>query len=223
MQRIKLSPSTLEAFRKGRLFDNPPDEIAQLWTGEFKGNEHTSRGSAYHAIIEHGEGVGRWEDGHLHVFEHDLGVEWIFTPEAVQAALQFRERYKMVHEVKGSLTFEAGGYEVFCPFRVDGVHGLLIHEVKTKVGQTPDYETYMDSLQWRLYLEGFKDAIGVIYTVFELKLSKKNENLVDIKDVHQFVFYREPNLLWAVQNEVYELLNFCAVHGLLNYLQTEQT
>lgn len=219
MRRLKLSPSIIEAFRKARLYDNPVEEIISLLTGEYKPNKHTSLGTAYHSIIQHGESVGTWDDGLFNVYEAEFSALWAFEPKAVEAALAFRDKYRMVHEVKASLEFETRGRTIVSPMRVDGIQGALIHEIKTKTGQAPDYESYLASVQWRMYLSALPNANRVLYTVFELKPNKKDERIIGLKEVHQYAFQRCKSDDSYIHENVNELLHFCELHGLLGHLE----
>jgi hypothetical protein len=223
MARLKISPSVLEAFRKGRLFDRSDAELVEQLTGEFKGNEATSLGSAFHSIIEHGDTVGNWELGTphgaiLHVYEPELSALWAFTYEAVEAAWRFRSAYPaMAHEVRGELETECRGHVIHSPLRVDGVHGARIHEVKTTCSNfTPSWEVFERSAQWRIYLLAFPQAQKVVYTVFQLKRDRKDERLVHFKECHQFAYTRENGMAEYVAREMYELVCFAEARGLIS-------
>lgn len=223
MPRLKLSPSAIESFRKGRLFNRTNEELIEGLTGEFRGNDYTSIGSAFGSVLQFGETVGNWDDEEtlFEVYEGEQSKLWAFDAAAMEAAHAFRQFYKpLSYEVRGELEYESLGHQVYSPLRVDAVQGATIHEFKTTTSShTPSFEDFERSVQWRAYLLAFPNAQRVIYTVFHFKRSKADERFVGLKALHQFAFSRCEGLLDYLKIETAELARFAHTHNLIEQLQ----
>lgn len=223
MPRLKLSPSAIESFRKGRLFDRTNEQLIEGLVGEFEGNEHTSIGTAFGSILQHGDSVGAWNEGALEVYEAELSKLWAFDSEAVEAGLAFRQHYRpLSYEVRGSIEYEALGYRIFGPLRVDAVQGSCIHEFKTTTSSyQPSFEDFERSVQWRAYLLAFPNAQQVIYTVFHLSRQKADSRLIRLKGLHQFGFRRDTQMHEYLHSQTVELVRFAETHNLIERLSTD--
>lgn len=166
---IKISPSLLEQFRLVRagLYNLGTDSLIEYITGEYKPNEATSRGLAYHRMLE--EGTEKfWTGERYEVHEKELNRTWTFTKEAVHPIVNVRGLYaSMVHEVWGHYVAQVNGITVQMNQRYDGLLGYDIHEFKTS-GRSKKYSDYYDSLQWRCYMLALPDVERVHYHHFYL-------------------------------------------------------
>jgi hypothetical protein len=219
MARVKLSPSTIEAFRKGRLYERSDAELIDQITGEFKPNAPVSIGSAFGSLLEKGEAVGKWSEGVLQVYEPEFSALWDLDTQLVELALAHRAAYRgMAYEVRAQVELECMGYTVVCPMRVDGLRGLCVHEFKTTAGNAA-YEDFERSVQWRLYLMAFPDAAKAVYSVFQVGRTKADPRLVTLKGFRQFAFERDTNLAQYVHEQVFEVLHFLSIRGLIQYIE----
>lgn len=77
--------------------------------------------------------------------------------------------------------------------KADTIHGTTIIDHKTT--SRFDIDRYFDSVQWRLYLQLF-NCNKFVYQVFEIEPSDDEEkyDVIRIKDVHRFSFYRYPSM-----------------------------
>ncbi len=207
MTKIQISPSLLEEYRKVQagLFDRTGDDLESQILGDFARTEAMSRGSAYHAILEHGAEPYAVGDS-CKVHDPQMGIDWVFSKEAVAPALAVRKELdgRLLHEIWGNYETVVGGYLVSMRLRVDALQpdALLAHEFKT-TGSQPSFLGYYDSLQWRCYLLAFPDLQAVKYTVFQL--GTKN----DWCRVSEYVMHR---------NEECETLVASALSGFLEWL-----
>ena len=222
--QLRISPSTLENFRVCRLGlynKTDADFIADL-TKQFKKTEAMSLGSAFHAIIEHGDifkPSEKFPGGQI-VFENELGINWLFKKPAVLRALIYRkENAPLIHEISGQLLSKIDQYEVVSNLRIDGAQGLLLHEVKTTSSTYPiDRERFYDSVQWRMYCL-VTVAPAVKYTIFQVERSKESERIIEDMKPDSFTFFAEVRDRSYVDNWLRELINFLEKRDLLHLVE----
>lgn len=167
----KVSVTTLEAFRRYldevSFFDTEQSLIRTI-KGEFKGNAKTVTGSAFHKLIEnpyHSSICTTVYGGDKYVV-----VDNIAFPHAVAMAGYkfYKEHQGMVYEVPVKMVYNTEYGQVLVNGRIDGVMGKQVEDNKTKYRKMVDATAYMDSCQWKYYL----DMIGCSefrYNVFEMK------------------------------------------------------
>jgi len=167
-------------------------------------------GREYAAALE-----GRYpdEDGVYYAPHHKFDVE---SMRAVYA-----EFNGGANEAKAEVTIDSryGPLELVC--RADKLHGLTVHEVKTKLGgfnaQTAD--RYLDSHQWKQSLFVFQ-CRRVSYWLTELKENRKTGVIETQRAIPISLFYY-PSLEQDMMNTIYGLLDYAKSRGLLNYLKSE--
>lgn len=217
MREVSISPSLLDSFLFHLRSEQEDERFIERLQG-FKNTEAMAIGTAFHAIIEHGADVGRpLSNGGLEV------EGWEFDAPAVDAALAFRAAYpSMRHEVWGQLTTQLQNYRVESRLRVDGLHGLMVHEVKTTTSTyAVSIEDYVGAVQWRMYLLAFPHAAGVVYTKFRLKRVKETPRIKDA-ETHQFWLERHKGMENFVTVAMSELLDFMERRDLLHLLDRRQ-
>lgn len=215
MKRLSISPSLLDSYRvtMAGLYGKTGDDLANDIIGIRQPNEAMSRGTAYHAMLEHGPEkflVEEMPDHNLdvedlrggpsgykatyQVEEKEFGKVWVFSPEAVTPIFAIRSQYaSMIHELKSTYKTEIKGYEVVMNMRYDGLYGTVVNEFKTKA-RAPEYLEYFDALQWRCYLLAFDELTAVDYTIFELNQGNTKCN------VHKFSMFRDDSLSLVQSN-----------------------
>lgn len=204
MKRLSISPSLLDSYRvtMAGLYGKTGDDLANDIIGIRQPNEAMSRGTAYHAMLEHGPEKFAVpymktvdEEGlEYSVPEPEFGKVWTFSPEAVAPIFTIRSQYAtMIHELKATYKTEIKGYEVVMNMRYDGLFGTVVNEFKTKA-RAPEYLEYFDALQWRCYLLAFDELTAVDYTIFELNQSNTKCN------VHKFSMFRDDSLALVQSN-----------------------
>jgi hypothetical protein len=169
MKRLKISPSLLEQYRivRAGMYNTTVQTLFDYIKKEYKPNEATSRGTAYHRLIEEGGHKFQVPSGY-EVYEKELNRTWKFTDAAALPALQAHETYKdMVREAWGSYETKVNGVDIFMRCRYDGLEGLDIHEFKTSKN-AQKYSDFYGSMQWRCYLLSLPDAQRIHYTCFQL-------------------------------------------------------
>ncbi len=157
----RCSVTIIEKFR--RFIDNVSDwdtekAIIESLTGEFKGNDKTRLGSAFHKIIE----LPYPSNG-------SITVEGItFSPEQAQPAIDYRNAHPhLVHEVPIRKVYSTSSMDITITGRADGVEGLQLRDAKCKFSY-PGWGEYYNSYQWRIYMDMFQGQ-SFWYDVFEVR------------------------------------------------------
>lgn len=159
---VRISVTTLEKFRRylreESSFDSEESLIESI-KGLFAGNDKTKFGHAYHSIIE----------GNFTI-EGDLIVAGDFKFNKAQAApaLKYRDEHPlMIHEMNVSKVFHTGFGPIQVVGRIDGIEGMIVNDSKTKF-RAPSVEEYLDSSQWRYYLD-MLELNEFYFNLFEVK------------------------------------------------------
>jgi hypothetical protein len=183
----RISVTSLEAFRRYiagvSQFDTEAN-LLDVLSGRFEGNEFTYIGSAFHSIVEHGEEAYRVADGG-YVLEVD-GYAVLMDGLQVATALQYKHEYPAAfHEVSFGMDFLDGRFPLHVSGRLDLPHGDDIRDIKTKfsapkgVNDCPA-EGYIDSCQWRLYLQ-MTGADRFYFDVFQFDGYDKTKHGLDVR------------------------------------------
>ena len=162
---FRISVSTLEKFRRVKLgltqFDTE-EALIQAIRGLFTGNDKTKTGGAFHKVIEGEYKVLDSEE------EWVLADEFLFTRSQAAPAIAYKKAHpSMIHEIPVNKIYSVGDYAVKVSGRVDGLEGMHVRDPKT-IYKTPNLQDYIDSYQWRYYLE----LLGLdvfYYDVFEVR------------------------------------------------------
>jgi hypothetical protein len=168
------------------LYNNPDNETSydteksfiESLTGEFKGNDKTVIGTAFHRIVERGESVCRIDvKKGLSPFDPDdvrvsvdaaEGRTVVFNERQFDAAIQYRDRLRAaLHEVPARRTFPTRYGDLTVFGTADLLHGIFIHDIKTRFSSGTQQQ-YVDSYQWRFYLSLF-EMNNFVYDIFEFR------------------------------------------------------
>lgn len=134
-------------------------ELLEAIKGTFAGNDMTLIGEGYHEIME---GKAQVADGGL------LAKGIFFTAEQARPALSFREAHPhMIHEIPVSKVYQTKIGPVLISGRLDGQEGRESEDKKLKF-RNIDWQDYIDSYQWRYYLDMIETDI-FYYDLFEVK------------------------------------------------------
>lgn len=153
--------TNLEKFRRFRdeeteTYDNEQSVIDSL-SGEFKGNELTTIGSAFHKIIEEKETFPS------KIFS-EFGV--IFNSDQVLCGFMHAENISpFIPEVPQRKLYDTCLGKIWVTGTTDVLQGTILRDTKTKF-TPPVMQDYYRSYQWRLYLDMF-GLDRFIYDVFE--------------------------------------------------------
>lgn len=223
MQRVRLSPSKIEQFRK--LYEGEyngfitTEKVIDYISGKTGFSEEMDFGKAFDCLIEFGP-ERYWDDiaQKYVVTDDEIGKAVFFTQNEISEILRYRSTYpNMIYECSWKHEFHVGKYVVDCNMRLDGLNGLDIHERKTLNQNSVDVEMYMRSYQWRIYLLAMK-ARYVQYDIFTIHQTK---DMPEKKITwHDLKFYRDANIQNDVENMIKLTIEFCLDHKLEKFIFT---
>lgn len=194
MDRLRVSVTDLDQLRYYRDTDDMElaDLIARL-KHLMPSSQEMQAGTALHKALElaePGDFKGLSADGFIFSFETDAEIELFPTRET-----KTEQRYLI------------GDCEVTLVGKVDALHGKRIDDHKFTSKFDPD--RYLNSYQWRCYLEMFGADI-FRWNIFEATESAPNNYL--IRNVHPLTMSRYPGMAEDVERELTEFVVFARQH-----------
>lgn len=226
-QKPLVRTTAIEAFRRylangdNDYYEITEQSVIDSVTGEFKGNEQTRIGTAFHGIVQHGEGIGKpIEDGYK--FDVD-GNAVLLSESQRKIALDYRNEHpNAYHEFRGYKDY-GRAIVTGCADMIDGVE---IRDIKTKYS-TPSDADYINSCQWRYYLDIF-GADVFHFDLFVFNGYKKEKHGYDVRGLEltrhtpPITCYRYPEM----ENDNLALLNqfmdWAEARGLTKYLTSKR-
>lgn len=225
MNPVRISVTTLEEFRRYKLFDYITDErMVNRIKGVFESSDRMNYGNDFWSYVEKPEEAFILPTGAVRCPSHDS-----YLPSAIVAKIdEYRASLQSpVFEVPVRARYEFTDLPpIIISGRFDVMEGNVIRDGKTT--KQFDYTTYEDSLQWRFYL----DMLGLekfIYDVFEKKGVVDDPN--GAKDdegkliqwpadvgLHSFPFYTYPEIKRDCRYWIAEFMAFVRLKGLTEYL-----
>ena len=132
-------------------------------------------------------------------------IQWTFlehAPEIYLPLTEFHEIPATKYPTVGRRTMRVTGY-------ADSIDGGSIHEYKT-TKRSIDWEKYMDSYQWRIYLWLFDDMNRVFYHVFRYKVLEPGPGVerCEIIDCGKMRMNRYDNLEQDVMEAFHAFVGF---------------
>jgi hypothetical protein len=215
----RISVTTLEKFRRvmcsESVFDTE-EALLESIKGIFKGTPKTRFGGAYHKIIE----------GEFTKYRGVITADgFLFTQEQAAPAIRYRNEHPhIVNEMNVRQIYRTNYFPIQVTGRVDAAEGLFVRDAKTKF-RAPDMHEYMDSCQWKFYLDILKADV-FYYDLFEVKRFNEEEyaenKLMPEVSIHahepfQCIRYN------GMENELHDILNsfleYVANRKLFQYLK----
>lgn len=194
MQTLRVSTTDLDQLRYYRNTDDM--ELAEL-IARLKhlmpSSEAMEAGTALHKALEMaeaGEHKGFEADGYTFGFDTDAELD--LPP---------------IREMKGTRDYLLDDVLVTVVGKVDGIHGKRIDDHKFTAKFDPD--RYLDSYQWRVYLEIF-GADHFRWNIFEA--SEDGPKYYRIRNVHKLDMRRYPGMAEDVERELREFVVFARDH-----------
>lgn len=220
MSKPLIRVTQLEKFRRyiteASSYDTEQSVIDTL-SGEFRGNEYTRIGTAFHSIIETGEPhCADPVDGCV-IDVDDHGVR--FNAQQLQVALDYRnEHLGAFHEIR---QYKDYGRAIVtgCADLIDGIEP---HDIKTKYSQ-PNDKDYIDSCQWRYYLDIFNaDVFHFDLFIFEgYKIDKHGYDVRGLelnRHTPPITCYRYPNMEVDNLSLLNSFMDFAESRNLVQFL-----
>ena len=192
---MRVSATNIDAYRFYREDENEYTSLEKL-IAQLRREEPPSEkmlvGSAFHKALEIAdEGNLKFlsQDGYSFEFLKDVTID---LPE--------------IRELKATAEWMVDGTPITLVGVADCVSGQRIEDHKTTYS-TFDAEKYLNTFQWRIYLELF-EADVFRWNVFEMKQDTKNFKHYLIRDVHQLMAYCYPGMRQDVERELKLFVDF---------------
>ncbi|UYB51200.1 hypothetical protein OCJ37_14520 [Xanthomonas sp. AM6] len=189
---MRVSATDIDAFRYYR--DNEDAELEPLLAQlrrQMAPTEPMLAGRAFHKALELAP------PGEVGVFEQD-GYRF-------EIAADVEIDIPDVRELKSTRDYVIGGVPVTLVGMVDAIHGRRVDDHKTTTRFDP--ERFLDSYQWRIYLEVF-GADEFRWNVFEWSNSEREPQTYVVRAVNPLTMYRYPGLAADVERELAEFVAF---------------
>ena len=194
---FKVTPSALESFRNYRLgtYDQTLESLIMDLTGMRVPTPEMIFGRRVHEFIETGKGE--------------------FDPVEARQLEEIRKDLTFgFNEIPLIVPFNTGTQEVYIRFRVDGLTGQVVHEIKTTANfKGVDY--YEASYQWRVYLVA-TGAKMVFYHVI-----KYGTSVPRYFHRESFNFFTYPEMEKDVGLLIDDFIRFCLEHNLESVLTVD--
>lgn len=221
---LYFSLSKLEKYRRVALgltsFDTY-EALVETLAGAFVPNHKTSYGNAFHAILESPARFVQ-NDGSYLVTPAD-GVdgvieEHLFKPKDAQIIDQHRAAITPCSfEVSSKAVYQVAGRRVTVSLRADVLKGLTIRDTKT-VFRKPEPQDYVDSLQWRVYLDAL-DCNRFVYDLFQVNETKSRGT--ELYEPVQIECVPYPGMRDDVLHWIAAFVKFCQDKGLVHYIESK--
>lgn len=194
MKTIRVSATDIDAVRRYRNDDEADfdDLIAQL-RRQSEPTEAMLAGTALHKALETaeaGELRGVSVDGYIFDIEASAEID-----------------LPAVREMKGTREYVVSGVLVTLVGKVDAIHGKRVDD--HKFTSRYDAERYMDTYQWRIYLDIF-GADEFRWNVFEGREVAPQHYV--ITNFHSLTMHRYPGMEADILGELREFVSFARKH-----------
>lgn len=226
-QKPIVRTTAIETFRRylangeNDYYEITEQSVIDSVTGEFKGSEYTRIGTAFHSVVQYGEpSYADPQDGCM-IDVDDHAVR--FNEEQLKFALDYRNEHpNAYHEYRGYRDY-GRAIVTGCADMIDGVE---IRDIKTKYS-TPSDADYINSCQWRYYLDIF-GADVFHFDLFVFNGYSKEKHGYDVRGLEltrhtpPITCYRYPEM----ENDNLALLNqfmdWAEARGLTKYLTSKR-
>ena len=172
------------------------EELVSRLRREEPPNRAMAMGTAWHSVLENppaDELLAVERDGFTFLVECDAEIT---LPQ--------------IREIRAEKTYLIDGLTVTLTGGCDGITGNVVTD--HKLTARPDPEKYLDSYQWRAYLEIYSADVFEYILYHALDRGEEKGNQVIIKDVSPFRFYRYPGMENDLLAGIREFVEFARVH-----------
>lgn len=193
---MDLRVSTTEIDLLRRFYDEEDADLADLvrqLRRLMPSTEAMEAGSALHKALETaepGDHKGFEQDGFIFSFETDVAIQ-----------------LPAIREMKATATYEIEDATVTLVGKVDAIHGRKVFDHKFTARF--DADRYLDSYQWRIYLDLF-GADTFQWNIFVAIESAPRNYL--IRDFHNLTMHRYPGMRADVERALADFVRFARFH-----------
>lgn len=192
MDALRVSATDIDAYRRFR--DEEYVELADLLAQlrrESPPTEAMMAGTALHTALENAP------DGEFEKLEAE-GYTFAFAADG-------EVDIPSVREMKDTREYEIDGCAVTLVGKVDAIHGRRVDDHKFTSRFDP--ERFLNSYQWRIYLEVFS-ADEFRWNVFEGRQDRDDPKRYAINAIHPLTMHRYPGMAADVERELREFVGF---------------
>jgi len=154
-------------------------------------NDAMLKGSAWHAVLENPPDT-------IDTIEMN-GFRFKVECDSTIALPQVRE-------IRASKEYLVDGAIVTLTGCIDGISGNKVDDHKLTF--KPDPETYLESFQWRAYL----DIYGADVFEYYIYSATEEDRVIVIRDISTLKLYRYPEMEDDLKEGIRDLLRFCKDH-----------
>lgn len=192
---MRVSVTDLDQFRYWRADEEMTlDDLRQRLLHRDPPSEAMLAGTALHHALEHAS------EHTAHTLSA-LGYTFTFDIEAAIAL-------PVVRELKAVKEYDLDGRKVRVVGKVDGLHGKRVEDHKT-TSSTFDAEKYLNTWQWRFYLDIF-EADTFRWNVFQMRAGEPQEYVVT--NLHPLETCRYPALQADCERHLRDFLDLVDGH-----------
>ncbi len=198
MNYLRVSASDIDTFRYFLATEDQDldDLIAQLrrkWTPTVP----VLAGRAFHIALENAK------EGDYEFLEAD---GYNFDLSGLEGEIDLPD----IREVKATKDYQVNDVTVTLVGKVDAIHGRRVDD--HKFTSRYDAERFLNSYQWRIYLDVF-DADEFRWNVFEGKQAHKDDDKVyDVRALHRLTMHRYPGMDHDVREALVAFTDFARRH-----------
>lgn len=227
-----ISVSKIDSFHK---FAHRQTEDNESWNteanflatlrGEFRQIESAKYGECFHAIIE---GTAMPCNHVIAVQGHEEetigGYQWkdIFIPDSqAQHAIAYREAHALgVPEFSVTKKYWTKDFDLIVTGKVDRLIGNWIRDTKTKYSSPDIQEDYINSMQWRFYLE-MLELDTFWYDIFQVGGYEVAADCLKakIKPLEPLMLKRYPDMSGECQSAIQGLADYLTFKNLLHLVE----
>jgi hypothetical protein len=197
---IKVSATNLESYRRYINEKTTLDQLIDSILRRFEPNDKMIKGTKFHEMLQSKDPAPYKE---------------FFSQDCITASRNFMDYRSPLFEIKVRKHYETRHGIVSLTGMADQIIGNKVVEIKTTYSPI-QYDTYSDSLQWRVYCDVFQ-APEVQYNVFEFKDTLAN----DFKNCAFFNFFAPANNHETINQWVSDYTDFLYLVGLENALEVQ--
>lgn len=194
MKTCRLSVTDIDSFAWYKKIESmTADDMVDRLLRKAEQNEQMKIGQVFHDIMDN-------PPNEIDAISRN-GFTFLFECESTIIIPQVRE-------IKTEKEYIVDGIRVVLVGKCDGVTANQIDD--HKITFKPNPETYLDSFQWRAYLDMF-GANKFRYLIYSArKKGHKSTPLIEIYDISELTMYRYQNM----QNDL-----ICGISDLLNFIK----
>lgn len=219
---LTIRTTAVEAFRlwfygqtEANAMWNTEEKVVATIKGVYEANIKADYGTAGHAIIEDSEKCKQVK-GYRH------GVFW-FTDKQAEPVLKYASEHPyMMREIPLAKAYTVGAVTLVITGTTDAIEGCHLRDTKFKFSAI-DVTEYMDSIQWRLYL----DMLGLKHFWYDIFPVKYFDELADVPksvigEVESFLCTPYPEMVNDIQGILADFMEWITFKSLEQYLAIDK-